>query len=853
MKLIATISGTSYKDELDITILETPDEKENDVVRVSGGVGLDDKGVITFPIEMSSVDGVGSETSYEAKEYSAVLKNPLTKDFSISFDVANYVVSSDSPKLQIALGEGSADNFYITYYTQGNLAGTYRFEFFGKGLYQDGMYRDGWYQSSSLGENFDPSATHSFRIVVDNDGKYHVYCDNNELSFLDQQIPVSLYRTYEKLSTNQATKFATKNMSCSISNLVVTNGDTIKETPWWSYNSNSTITSDSEFSLKLCNGGWLNRDNYYNRIIRTTNVEGDFTIEYDVTFDDATSDSKLVLRMGNNEFHVCNKVSGNEAGMFAECNNNGTYTGAVNVSNENLQDLLKAHVVITRKGDEARFIVNDVEVKTISGVSANQVEFYAFNSEIDHQNDYVEVSNFEVKPYEEVTLYDFNVEGGTNRSLEIGKEETLTLNTLINGSASETRTIEGVISDQEVISFDKDTFKVTALKEGEATLTLTWVEANKSIVINYEVTAIPTENDVLSVKGGAVLNSDGSVTFPKELINQNGIVNEDSYVESDYSVNLKQKVKGDFDIEFTVSDYEVAEGQNYPKLMVSLGGSGSNFYVVYNRNEGGNLINQIESKTYGQDNNLNCDFGSSYWHNSKFSDDFDNTIAHTYKISVRQGHYEVYLDGELLSFTMDNTPKNLVRRFEDFTSETPIRFATNGVSATVSNIKVTDVEDDYTYYYLNDSNFTNVTDNGFTIKADNDGWDNGDRYINKIRYNDGLIADGTIEFNASYSATMTDGKFMITVGSERVMINNKNGVLSVNGNNFAETPLPDATYTSFKVKIERIGTELKIYINDTLSLTLVSTGSELSFNIFNTNENDKDVTVTVSNLVITRK
>ena len=127
----------------------------------------------------------------------------------------------------------------------------------------------------------------------------------------------------------------------------------------------------------------------------------------------------------------------------------------------------------------------------------------------------------------------------------------------------------------------------------------------KSIEVRFTVYSRPTENDILSVNGGAILNDDGSVTFPTENIDTDGVGDEQNYSNQTYSANLKQVVKGDFTIEFTVSGY--SENADYPKLMISLGGSHNQFYVVYNNIGEENAVYRIETFT----NTINA--SGSYW------------------------------------------------------------------------------------------------------------------------------------------------------------------------------------------------------------------------------------------------
>lgn len=281
------------------------------------------------------------------------------------------------------------------------------------------------------------------------------------------------------------------------------------------------------------------------------------------------------------------------------------------------------------------------------------------------------------------------------------------------------------------------------------------------------------ENDQLVAKGGVILNEDGSVTFPENMMGVNGVGNESAYdATPEYGVDLKQQVLGgDFSIEFDVSGYKA--NVEFPKLMVSIGGNWSQFYVVY-KTDG---TSRIETMTQSVESNAN------QWNNSSFFAEFGQTATHHFKIESKDGLYNVYLDHSEtpLEFNMDNQARHLAVPTASIYATLPIRISTNGVSATVSNIVVTTGSiDDLADTYIVEDGLNRVVDNedgSYTFKFTDGGW--GVRYDRvrafALKELTGLVGPYTISYDVRFSSAMVDGKFIIQIGDHGFHLVNSTG------------------------------------------------------------------------------
>lgn len=459
--VIATCGEVSARQT--ITILTIADEATDGTVTVKGGVRLNDDGSITFPESMNVTDGIGNQTTYDETAYAAYLNNDLTGDFSIEFTVSDYTVNNNNfPKVQISLGEGN-NNFYVVY----NAANGVRVEAYARGLWTDGKYQDGWYVSEWL--DLDQSAAHTFRISVtaqDSAGRYGVYTvtvdGGDALTFaMETQFDnkVTLLRDAHALSTQQPVKFATNTgVSATVSGLKITDGNAVELPTYLTYNANSTVTENG-FTSRYGNEGWNARGNYFNSVVYTPQLPADFTLEFDATFSEGTADSKLVVKIGNWEFHVNNKLADVNVSAFQGAtyfSQNGDFWNNENVTASGTSGAT-AHVRLERKGDTMRFIIGDTLIADIlSGVSTySTLQFYVFNGNSDDAENTVTVSNLTVGAYEKDESYQqafwrsYNTETFTDVS-----ESGFTVNVGKNGWNNDQITLAQEYAGNVSVEFD---------------------------------------------------------------------------------------------------------------------------------------------------------------------------------------------------------------------------------------------------------------------------------------------------------------------------------------------------------------------------------------------------------------
>lgn len=369
------------------------------------------------------------------------------------------------------------------------------------------------------------------------------------------------------------------------------------------------------------------------------------------------------------------------------------------------------------------------------------------------------------------------------------------------------------------------------------------------------------ENDQLVAKGGVILNEDGSVTFPENMMGVNGVGNEFAYdATPEYGVDLKQQVLGgDFSIEFDVSGYKA--NVEFPKLMVSIGGNWSQFYVVYKTDGTSRIVTMTQS----------VESNANQWNNSSFFADFDQTATHHFKIESKDGLYNVYLDHSEtpLEFNMDNQARHLAVPTASIYATLPIRLSTNGVSATVSNIVVTTGSiDDLADTYIVEDGLNRVVDNedgSYTFKFTDGGW--GVRYDRvrafALKELTGLVGPYTISYDVRFSSAMGDGKFIIQIGDHGFHLVNStggnkiehdgNGSFGPNSNTF--TIGTDLVYHATLVNDGEgnVTFSAKGTSGETASFTVTGvTWQTAYFWAFNEKGDDNGKTATLSNLVLTR-
>lgn len=511
----------NVEDSLQISVLEEPDDAENDIVKVTGGVQLDEDGTVIFPEALSDIAGFSSETEYNTNEYSALLKQNVSKDFSVEFTVSDYKVGSGVgyPKLQVSLGYKS-NNFYIAYYD-----GYARIETYTYAVYEDGKVWEGWHNSNNF-ENFDKNAPHTFKISVNEQGEYTVYLDGSPLTFtaFSTGESVRLLRNYEAYSQSLPVRIATgRGVSAKISGITVTDGTAASVPEFWKYN-NNTVINENGFTTTFTDASWDTRDRYVTRVIATTPADKNCTVEFDVEFSDAMTDAKFVLKTGNWEYHVNNTLAAGNGSISGYIYKNSWGGSNVDATNTALVDMLKAHVRLERNGGAVRLIVNGVVIGEANGAdNSSLIEFYAFNGNSSEKDYTVTVSNINIGEYQRLSdLYEIVLTGNAVRELDVDDSDNVIFETQCDGTAVNDCEYDYTVSDGGVISFDEATGKVTALAEGVATLTVTLRghDEARPLVITYNIsdyffnkTVIRGEVDVSDEANGSVTVNGGQATL----------------------------------------------------------------------------------------------------------------------------------------------------------------------------------------------------------------------------------------------------------------------------------------------------------------------------------------------------
>ncbi len=869
--VICGVKNTDVQKRLRVRILAESLDAENDMLNAYGGVIIEDDGAILFPTSLMSRTGINreniighNEDRYVETSYCAVLKNRYSRDYSMQFKFSNYVVGGGSPKLQISLGADFA-NVYIVYNN-----GRLQFQTNMYGTDVAGKTTNGWYNSDFV-DNFDPAAEHTVKISVSTRGVYTIELDGVVLPLtLDETHQRgTISRLFSAYSAKTPIKFASQHCSVRLYDIQVTDGASAMPT-FYSANNNYTFEGDDGFTM-LAGGvdGWGYRGypHYYTEYTGTLGES--FAAELDVIYGAAFDDGKLAMRIGDGELHF-NNSKGALSVQYVYDMKWETSPGNIAVPVDDTNPL-KMHLRVERWIDggacKLRVIANGkIVLNDMSGMDRSaEMKFYMFNQKAEDARKTVSLANFEVGEYSRADVYELVAQQRVE--IKVG-DAALALPCTIKLNGANATLGEGQTLTAEIIDGDDEFIKLDA--DGKVYAENITGEAVKSVVVRLSLkdgagkllaladvgvyaSNRATENNAITVKGGVLLNdasSDNwSLTFPEDMQGTNGVVNDADYVDADYSANFKQKVKGDFSIEFTVSDYVVKGGVEYPKLMVSLGGSHNQFYIAYKPN------GEYRVETFT--NTINTSGGywtGGSWCNSANFTDFDTSAAHTYKIEVKGGIYHVYMDGVKLQFNVDNASHYMGRRYSDYISEQPIRISTNGVSCTVSDVKITDGEvKQYALYY--DNGNVSTTDNGFAIKSYTDGWSNVDR--NRVTVQN-VAANCTVEFDLAFSGAMEDGKFAAQFGDVRVFVNNK-GVLSCTINNTSNDNWNTSDIgelADLHLKLVRNGGTISVYVNgnDTAVHTYGNAGTnetDLKFWVFNEKTNDADVTATVSNLVIT--
>ena len=484
------------------------------------------------------------------------------------------------------------------------------------------------------------------------------------------------------------------------------------------------------------------------------------------------------------------------------------------------------------------------------------------------------ITNYSVAYGEEAALAAIGDKFTENAKIDAGVFLDANLNEMVRGESrvfnanvapsysNETYTIEADEAYAEHVEIDgmRITIKDSAPK-GEMTLTLKSASGKvlDTILLPIEEVSSERSNDQLTVKGGVILNDDGSIVFPESKQGIDGVGSEDNYRgDVEYGATLKQTVLGgDFSIEFDVSNYKT--NTQYPKLMVSLGGNKSQFYLAYGY--GGGEASRFETNTYSSE------YYGNQWNNTEDFANFDRTATHHFKIESKNGYYNFYVDGgAALAQKCDNDARNIIAPMGSYYNELPVRFSTKGVSAKISNIQVTNgnvasLEDVHTF----GNRATKVGDTSIQATfptIDGDAWATRYRVANGM-FSSKLFASLSgkykVSFDATFNKSMADGKLAICFDTHEFHLCNAGGGSKLEnypgdwGGPSAGNIALDSL--SIRITIEndgngtvKVSLPLKDGNTGTVTDSGISATAGIHFYTFNPNGGDADAIVTISNV-----
>lgn len=392
-----------------------------------------------------------------------------------------------------------------------------------------------------------------------------------------------------------------------------------------------------------------------------------------------------------------------------------------------------------------------------------------------------------------------------------------------------------------------------------------------SIVLPVVEVSSDRENDQLVAKGGVILNEDGSFVFPESKSDVDGVVDENKYTDNaGYTVNLKQKVVStDFSIEFDVEDYKATQG--YPKLMISLGGAYSQFYLAL-AGGGNGTADRFETFTPSKQ------WDSPQWNNTvdfkSVNPSFDRTAKHHYKIESKNGFYNFYCDDmeNALAQKQENDDRNIIAPLMSYYKELPVRIATRGVSAKVSNLQVTSGSIPTDKLITNSDKVTISDDDSITATFPTFGgnvWNNARFGAERIRFVSSLFPQQKdsykMSFDAEFSDLMQDGKLILTIGDNEYHICN-----STKDGNVIQKATTSGQWnektTGLKLTGDHPSAHFVLTNDGQGNITLTAPGNDgdlvittsgidknqniISFYLFNSIDADGGKTVTIKNVVV---
>lgn len=377
-------------------------------------------------------------------------------------------------------------------------------------------------------------------------------------------------------------------------------------------------------------------------------------------------------------------------------------------------------------------------------------------------------------------------------------------------------------------------------------------------IVNATGDRIYTENSEFKTYGSDVTMMDDGETGYKIVFNNanvNGVVKEHRYIENtEFSANYKKTLTGDFSVEFTVSDYKATA--EYPKLMVSFGGRHAQFYIAYKSN--GEYRIETLSEHEWADRGFSTDDGA--WSNTKNFENFDATASHAYKIDLINGVFHLYVDGVEYKIQTDNNTHDTyaIRRYEDWKTAQPMRISTNGCTAVVSNIKVT--EKGLTKF----AGFTGVSSSydeatgTITSEMCNRSWNNAPEF----HYGLALPEAYKLSFDVNFSDGMSDAKFGVKLGGRNSLwienkLNGSDKCLHLANEDWSDAGWRVSGNTTVHMEITvtaegKVSYSINAEGGEAVTGTISDrTDKSFSFIVFNGTAADSSKTVSVKNITVT--
>lgn len=818
----ASIGGKEQSVRIEISAEELGKQSEN--IKVNGGVGLDvESEVITFPEDRNFNNANLNLDRAVETLYIAELLKSVKGDYTVEFKVSDYKVAEGKDGgLLLALG-GANNNIVF----RGAAVEAHVWNYNADSKYSASTISG----TGSLAEGNE----HTYKVVVAN-GVYSIYIDNAivELNGTAVCNPEE-YKADRKISFT-----VLEGTSLSISNVVLTQGED-NGNLYYVINNNVELTENG-FILNVLSNQWIGKDDNSTRLCYLPEIPENFIITLDVKYSQAMADAKFAisiddkyLRSENYEFHVNNKET--LEGEIYPRGWNGPKASTTLAANETNT------ITIQCIDGVATFYIGSVKIGSCNGVAGGKLSFWTFGSSSDSGS--VIVENLTINTQFAIIEGSDAAQAGTTTEKYIAKEYG-------DAEAKVELDTTDVTAGSVVLN---DDLSVTLSSDAQGSFIVKATVGSYVSQIKVLISSQPADQDTeLAISKGGVIQdvANGVLTF--DNADKNGVSDEENQSHSEYYAELKTKIRGDFSIEFTVSDYVTTA--KYPKVMISLGGSHNQFYVVQ--------FTDGRSRIESFSNTASNYYGG--WNSTPEFDNYNQTDSHSFKVTCIDGVYAWYLkvndEWQDLHFYdggySTNPEQTLIRTNGDINREHSIIISTNsGTTATVSDIKVStdDSKLGNDKFVTNNDNNSNVSENGFTLSFQHQAWLGSNKGEKLTYYTEEISGDCDITFNAAFDAT-GDVKLCVVFGynkdQEFTICNNGDMVKGEVREWWGGTSHYDWDHTNVRITIQIRGNKAKMLINDTAigggDTIDINPDAVLGFYAF---DEGATGTVTVSNFAIT--